>query len=127
SFHLIHICCHICGNVAAVKLHTFYQIQFCLHCLGFFDSDNAVFAYFFHSVCYHFAYFVISCRDSCYSCDLLFAFDILAHIFDGINSCFCSFLHTFSQDDRICACCQVLHSFMNHCLSQDCSCSSTIT
>ena len=52
-FHLLHICSHVCGNVSAVKLHTFYKVQFCLHCLGLFDRDNAVVGYFLHRVRHH--------------------------------------------------------------------------
>ena len=57
-----------------IELHTFYQIQFCLHGLGFFDCDNTVFGNFFHSVCYQFTNLFISGRNSRNSCDLFFSF-----------------------------------------------------
>ena len=41
-------------------------------------------------------YFVISGRDCCNSCDLVFAADRLAHLCDCFDSLVCGFLHTLS-------------------------------
>ena len=60
SFHLLHISCHICRNISTVKLHTFYKVKLCLHCLGLFDCDNSVVGYFFHCICNHLSDFIIS-------------------------------------------------------------------
>ena len=49
---------------------------------------------------------------------MLLAVDLGAHLCDSFYCTFGSFLHTFSQDNGISACCQVLHTFINHCLSQ---------
>ena len=38
-----------------------------------------------------------------------------------------AFLHTLSQNDRVRTCCQVLHSFIDHCLCQYGSCRGTVT
>ena len=58
--HLLHIRCHICGNISAVKLHTFYQVQFGLHRLGLLDGDNAVLGNLLHSVGHHIAHLIVS-------------------------------------------------------------------
>ena len=49
-FHLVGISYHICGGIAPVKLHTFHDIQLCLHGLGLFNGDYAVVADLFHSL-----------------------------------------------------------------------------
>ena len=57
----------------------------------------------------------------------MFSFYLAAHISNRFYSGFCCFLHTFSQYDWIGTCCQVLHTFLNHCLCKNsCSC-CTIT
>ena len=58
-FHLIHIGSHICGDITSVKLHTFYQIQLCLHSLALFDGDHAVACHLLHSVRNHVSDFLI--------------------------------------------------------------------
>ena len=98
-----------------------------MHCFGFFYCDNTIIGNFFHCISNQLTYFFITCRNRCNICDMCFATDFLAHFFDSLYSCICSFSHTFSQDDRVCTCCQVFHSFMNHCLCQNSCCSSTIT
>ena len=98
-----------------------------MHSLGLLNSDNTVFGNFLHSICNKLSDFLITCGDCCYVGNLLFAVDCLAHIFDSFNCNICCFLHSFSEDDRVCTCCQVLHSFMYHCLSKYCSCCCTIT
>ena len=127
SFHFFHIGCHVCGNIAAVKLHTFYQIQFCFHGLGLFNRDNTIIRNFFHGICYHISDFIITCGNSCYSCHLMFAVYFAAHSCDSIHSCLCCFFHTFTQDDRVCTCCQIFHTCLDHCLSQNGSSCGTIT
>ena len=98
-----------------------------MHCLGFFYSDNTIVGNFFHCICNKLTNFFITCRDCCYVCDLCFAADLLAHLFDCFYSCICCFSHSFSEDDRVSTCCQVLHSLMNHCLCKNSSCCGTIT
>ena len=98
-----------------------------MHGLGFFYCDNTVVGNFFHCVCNELTNFFITCRDCSNVCDLCFAADLLAHFFDSFYCCVSSFFHSFSEDDRVSACCQVLHSFVNHCLSKNSCCCSTIT
>ena len=50
-----------------------------------------------------------------------------AHLFDRLYCRVCCFLHTLSQDNRVCACRQVLHAFMNHSLCQNRCGGCTIT
>ena len=50
-----------------------------------------------------------------------------AHSCDCFYSFVSCFLHTFSQDDRVSTCFQVLHSFVDHCLSKNSSGRSTVT
>ena len=65
SFHFIRICCHIGRNISAVKLHTFDCFQAGFHRFGFFNSNNAVIANFFHSVSNQAADLFISCGNGC--------------------------------------------------------------
>ena len=125
--HFLHICGHVCGNISTVKLHTFYKVKLCMHGLGLLNSDNTVFGNFLHSISNKLSNLLITCRDCCYVSDLLFAVDCLAHVLDRFYCNICCFFHTFSEDDRVGTCCQVLHSLMNHCLSKYSRCCSTIT
>ena len=98
-----------------------------MHSLGFFYSDNTIIGNLLHSISYQLTNLFITCRNCCYICDLGFAAYFLAHLLDCFYSNICSFLHTFSHNDRVCTCCQVSHSLMYHCLSKYCSSCSTIT
>ena len=49
-----------------------------------------------------------------------------AHFLDGLNSCVSCLFHSLSENDRICARCQVLHAFVDHRLSEDGSCGSAV-
>ena len=49
---------------------------------------------------------------------MLLAVELLAHFLDSCHSNFGSLLHSFSEDDGVSACCEVLHSFVDHCLSK---------
>ena len=127
GFHLVHIGCHISGDVTTVELHTFYQFQLGLHGLGFLDGDHTVVGNLLHSICYHVTHFFITCRDSSNLGDLLFAFHLGAHLLDCFYCALGSLLHTLSHNDRICACCQVLHAFVYHSLCQYGCGSGTVT
>src|SRR5699024_8271655 len=116
----------VSGNVSAVKLHTFYQIQLCMHGLGFLNCDNAVVGNFLHSVCNQFSNLLIACGDCGNVRDLFLAADLLAHFLDSLNCFVGSLLHTFSQDDGVSACSQVPHSFVNHSLCKNSSCCGTV-
>ena len=96
GFHLIHICCHVSGNISSVELHTFHQIQFCFHGLALFDGNDAVTGYLFHRICYHSTHFFVSGRNCSNSCKLIFSADFGAHLFDGLHCTVSCLLHTFS-------------------------------
>ena len=42
GFHLLGIGCEIGGKIPSVKLHSFNQVQLCLHGLGFLNGDNTI-------------------------------------------------------------------------------------
>ena len=121
SYHFIHICAHVSGQITFIELHTFYQIQFCFHCFGFFYCDNAIVCYFFHSVSDHVADFFVTSGNCCNVCDMFLSSNSLTHFLDFCNSCVSCFLHTFSQDNCICACCDVFQTFLDHSLCQNSS------
>ena len=98
-----------------------------MHCLGLLNSDNTIFGNFLHSVCNKLSNLLITCRDCSYISNLSFSVDRLAHVFDCFYCNICCFFHSFSEDNRVCACSQVLHSLMYHCLCKYGCCCSTIT
>ncbi len=80
-----------------------------------------------HSICYQLADLLITRGNSCYSGDLLFAVDLLAHLTDDLDSLLGSLLHALSQDDRVSTCSEVSHALVDHCLCKNGSCGGTIT
>ena len=48
--HLIHISCHICAEVASIKLHSLNNLAIGFSGLGFLNSDNTVSCYLFHCI-----------------------------------------------------------------------------
>ena len=125
-FHLVHIGCHICADVASVELHAFDKVQLSEHCLGLLDGDNAVLGDFLHCVRDHLADLRVAGRDSSYVFNVSLAVYGRAHILNCLDSGVSGFLHTLSEDDRVCACCQVLHTFVDHSLCKDCSCGRAV-
>ena len=116
GFHLVHICRHICTDVAPVKLHAFDQIQLGQHSLGLLDGDNAVLGDLFHRVRDHLSYVLIAGGNSRDLLDMILALNGSAHSLDSFNSSLSSFAHTLAQDDRVRACSEVLHTFIDHSL-----------
>jgi len=98
-----------------------------VHGLGLFYSNNTVVGNFFHCICNKLSDFFISGGNRCNVCDLFLSAYFLAHVLNCFYSSICSFLHTASHNDRVSTCCQILHSFMNHCLGKYSSSCSTIT
>ena len=123
-FHLIHISSHVCGDITSVKLHTFYQIQLCLHGLGFLDGDNAVVGNLFHRICNHLTNFIACCRNRCNSCDVVLAVDLA-----GSSSAMASTAHSvafcipFLKMIGFAPAARLLHACADHCLCQNsCGC-----
>ncbi len=50
DFHFGGVRHHISGDVAAVELHAFDDLEFRAHGLGFFDGDHAVVGNGFHGI-----------------------------------------------------------------------------
>ena len=50
-----------------------------------------------------------------------------AHLAKGFNCSVAGLLHALTEYHGICACFQVLHTFIDHCLSKDSSCGGTVT
>ena len=124
-FHLVHICCHVGTDIASVKLHAFYHVELGHHGLGLFDGDNAILGDLFHSVCDHSTYILITGRNSSDLLDVVLALNGSAHRLNCLNSDIGCLLHTLAQNDGVCACCQVLHAFVDHGLCQNrCGCSA---
>ncbi len=66
-------------------------------------------------------------KKRCNFCDLLFACYRLAHLCKDLNGFVGCFLHSFTKNDRVSACCQVFHSLVYHSLCQNrCGC-GTVT
>ncbi|MNV31770.1 hypothetical protein D3C71_1230900 [compost metagenome] len=127
SFHFVRISNHVRGNVTAVELHTFYDFKFSSESTGFFNSDNTVFTYFFHSFSNQLAHFFVSSRDSSYLSDSLGIFDWLSDFLQFFNCCTNCFVDPFANNHWVSACSYVLQTFTDHSLCQNrCSC-STVT
>ncbi|MNR09948.1 hypothetical protein D3C85_1261740 [compost metagenome] len=104
-------------------MHTFYNLKLRQEAFGFFNCDNTVFTYFFHSFSDQFAYFFVSSRDCRYLCDGLFAFDWLRDSLKLFYSSFNSFLDTFADNHWVSACSNVFQTFTDHRLCKNrCSC-----
>ena len=58
--HLLCIGDKVRGEIATVELHTLNHFEFGVTGLGFFNGNNAFFAYFFHGVGDHFTDFLLS-------------------------------------------------------------------
>ena len=113
------------GGILLVVSNPDY-IQLCLHGLGLFDGDNSVICHLLHGICHHIAHFIVSCGDGSHSCHLMLAGNLAAH---GCNRLYCRIrclLHTFSQNDRVRACCHILHTLVDHRLCQHRSSGCTI-
>ena len=119
GFHLVHISCHVGGDIASVELHAFNQVQLGQHGLALFDGDDAVLGDLLHSVRYHLADFIITGRNSSDSLDVLLAVDGGRHSRDLGNGCVRGLLHALAQDNGVGACRQVLHAFVDHSLGQN--------
>ena len=118
-FHLVHISCHISADIASVKLHAFDQVKLGQHGLGLFDGDDAVLGNLFHSVCDHSADILVTGGNGSDLLDVVLALDGSAHCLDGFDCCIGGLSHALAQDDGICTCCQVLHTFVDHGLCQN--------
>ena len=59
--HFILIVAHIAGEISVVELHSFYDIDFCLHRLGLFYCNNPIFSNLFHRIGNHLSDFFITC------------------------------------------------------------------
>ena len=125
--HLLGVIAHICADIAAVELHSFYKIQLSLHGLGLLDGDNAILGNLLHSICDHLADFRITGRNGSNLLDVFLALDLGAHLLDGINSSIGCLLHSLAEHDRVGTCCQVLHAFVDHCLSKNSSGCGSVT
>ena len=58
---------------------------------------------------------------------MLASVNLLAHVLDGFNSLVGGLLHTLTKYDGVSACCEVLHTFVNHSLCKNCSGCGTVT
>ena len=116
GFHLVHIGCHVGGAISLIKLHTLNYLELGLHGLAFLDGDYAVIGNLLHGVRNQSADFLTAGGDGSNLCDMLFAGNRGAHALQRLNGSLGSLLHTLSKNDRVRACCQVLHAFVDHCL-----------
>ena len=127
GFHFIRIGRHVRGNVAAVELHAFDDGELCAHGLRFFDSDDTVFADFFHSVSDEAADFFVTCRNGSDLSDgslVGYGDGTFLDFFDEFSD---GFFDTAFEDHRVSAGCDVAHAFLNHGLGQDSSCRRAVT
>ena len=118
-FHLLGIICHVSADIATVELHTFDQLQLILHGLGFLDGDDTVLGNLLHRVSDHLADFLAAGGNRSDLLDMILAVDRSCHRLDCLDSRISSLLHALAKDNRICACSQVLHALVDHCLSKD--------
>ena len=58
---------------------------------------------------------------------MIFAVYRSRHALNSFNCSVSSLLHSLAENDRVSACCQVLHTFVDHCLSENCCCRGAIT
>ena len=83
--------------------------------------------YLFHRVGNHLSDLVRACRNRSYTRDLILALYLLGHLYESFNSLLGSLLHSASQSNGICTCGKILQTLVNHCLSKNCCCSSSVT
>ena len=75
GFHLIGVGDHIGGDIAAVELHAFDDLQAGLCGLGFFDGDDALGGDLFHRLGDQLADLLVAGGDGADSCDVVAALD----------------------------------------------------
>ena len=125
--HLLHVGAHISADIAAVKLHAFYQIQLGLHGLGLLNGDDAVLGNLLHGICHHLAYALIASGNAGYLSDLALAGYHRGLCLDGLYSGINSLADTLTKDDGVGTGLQVLHTLSYDGLCQNgCSC-GTVT
>ncbi len=113
-FHLLGIGCHVCADIAAVKLHAFDQFKLVLHGLGFLDGNNTVLRNLLHCVGNHLADFLAAGRNRSDLLNMILSGNRSGHLLDGFNRCIGCLLHTLAQNHRVGACSQILHAFVDH-------------
>ena len=119
GFHFVRIGDHVRRNVTAVELHAFYNLQIRAHAFGFFNSDNTVFAYFFHSFSNQLADFFVSCGNRSNLSDSILRFHFLGSFANFFYQSSNGFLNALFQNHRISAGGDIAHAFVNHSLSQN--------
>ena len=127
-FHFLRVGHEVRGEVASVKLHSFYSLHFGFCTFCFFNSDDTVFAYFVHGIGNHFTDFlVIVCRNSCYLSNFFRGRDWLGVGLQFSNHSRYCLVDASFQVHWVCTCSYVFDPYVENRLSQNGCCSSSIT
>ena len=119
SFHLLGVGNHVRRQVAAVELHTLDNLGGGQTGLGLLNGDNALGGDLIHCVCDQLADLVAAGRNCCNASDVAGAVDLLGIFLNCCNSCLNRLGNALTHYHRVCACCDILHALLNHCLSQN--------
>ena len=126
GFHLVGIGDHVGSEVAAVELHAFHHFTVSLSGLGLFNGDDAVLADFFHGVRNQAADQLVTGRNGADTGDILGAGYRLRNVLDCRNGSFGSLLDAFLHDHRVGTRGQILQTFADHGLGEDCGGGSAV-
>ena len=129
ALHLLGIGYEVRRDIAAVELHTFYDIDSRVGTFGFFDGDNTLFFHFLHSLGDELADFaVVVSRDTGNRFDF---FEVVAYFlslgFNAFDYFGHGFVDTAFQIHRICAGSYVFQTYVYNRLCQYGSCGRTVT
>ena len=136
DIRLIHLNLHRLGvrneirtDVAAVELHTLYNVDGGVHTFCFADGDHAVFRNFAHCVSNQFADFgIVVGGNGSYLLDFV---EVVTHyngiLLDLLNNCSNSFVNTAFEVKRVCTCRNVLQTNAHDGLCKYRCCGGTVT
>src|SRR5690606_17739885 len=126
--HTLSISDEVWRQVAAVKLHTFYNVQRGFHAFRFIDSDNTVFADFAHGVRKKLADgVVVVSRDAANLRDFRWAADRTRKLLKLCHNCVYSCVDAFLKFHWVVSSCDQLGAFTVDRLGKNSSSRGTVT
>ena len=112
-FHLIGICAHIRGNIAAVELHAFHHVAVCLSGLGLFNGNHAIRRNFLHRFSDQLADRLVAGRNRSHTSDIIGICNLLGIGLYCVHSSVNRLLDALLDHHRIGAGCNILHALAN--------------
>ena len=114
--HLVGIGYHVRRKEAAVEFHTFNNFDISVCGFAVLNGDDTIGSNLFHCLGNKIAEFRIAAGDSCNSCNILRAGDLLCVLLNSGNGGVNGFLNTAFDEHGVCTCGYVLHTLANKCL-----------